>query len=209
MSEAFYLQDSRTTVGDRLMFWAKDAKGYTSDLSKAHVYTREEAEGQHRSRESDVPWPKGYIDARSQRACDCQYVKREDPAATPGSDDLCYVQLDGRWNGNDMVWLTTAGDHDADLGLARRLTLYEAAVLAMTAPGYVVWAKAYIDQLSRPVVTTAGTSIKDALRGTDIKLVRPRRPRRDTYNCHGCGRFLSVHQVYGSDCPHCGEDNRP
>lgn len=210
MSDQFYLQDSRTDLGDRLMFW-RDGGGYTSNIDEAEAFTRERAVSQHQSRETDIPWPKAYIDARSQRACDCQYVSREDADALPvlGSDELLYAQLTRHWNGNDLIWLTMGGDHDADLAVAKRLSVTDAAELAMARADYVMWSQAYIDRHSRPVVTRAATNIKDALRGTGIKLVKPRPPRRDVYNCHGCGRFLSVYQMYGGDCPNCGADNLP
>ncbi len=59
----FYLQDSRGSgcVGNDLLFWAKEGKGYTTDLGKAEVYTLERAMGQHYSRHTDIPWPVDYI----------------------------------------------------------------------------------------------------------------------------------------------------
>ena len=74
--QLFYLQDSRSYVGNDVLWWAKDGKGYTTDLSKAHVYTKEKAVGQHEMRETDIPWPKDYIDAKTRPAVDMQYIKR-------------------------------------------------------------------------------------------------------------------------------------
>ncbi len=77
MSEQlFYLQDSRSYVGNDVLWWAKDGAGYTTDLSKAHVYTQAEAVRKHETRETDIPWPKGYIDAKTRPAVDMQYIKR-------------------------------------------------------------------------------------------------------------------------------------
>lgn len=78
MSALFYLQDSRTYVGNDVMWWAKDGKGYTTDLRNAHVYSQEEAQGQHNCRETDIPWSKDYIDARTRPAVDAQYIKRDE-----------------------------------------------------------------------------------------------------------------------------------
>jgi hypothetical protein len=78
MSDLFYLQDSRSYVGNDLLFWAKDGCGYTTDVSKAEVYSREEAQQQHNSRETDIPWPKDYIDQKTRPAVDHQYVRRDD-----------------------------------------------------------------------------------------------------------------------------------
>lgn len=77
MSEQlFYLQDSRGYVGNDVLWWAKDGKGYTTDLSKAHTYTKADAVAQYEMRETDIPWPKDYIDAKTRPAVDMQYIKR-------------------------------------------------------------------------------------------------------------------------------------
>ncbi len=77
-TDEFYLQDSRSYVGNDMLFWAKDGNGYTTDLRKAEVYSRADAVAQHQSRETDIPWPKDYIDAKTRPAVDVQYVKREE-----------------------------------------------------------------------------------------------------------------------------------
>ena len=78
MTDQFYLQDSRQIVGNDMMFWAKDGTGYTSDLRRAAVYTREQAQAMHNSRETDIPWPVAYIDARTRPACDVQHVNSDE-----------------------------------------------------------------------------------------------------------------------------------
>ncbi|MBB5190089.1 ribosomal protein S27AE [Silvimonas terrae] len=84
MSELFYLQDSRTYVGNDMLFWAVNNQGYTSDLRKAAKYTKAEAVAQHQMRPSDIPWPCTYIDARTRPAVDMQYVKRSEALAGTG-----------------------------------------------------------------------------------------------------------------------------
>lgn len=84
MADLFYLQDSRGYVGNDMLFWAKDGKGYTTDLRAAEVYTREAAQTQHDSRPTDIPWPKDYIDAKTRPACDMQYVNRAEALAGTG-----------------------------------------------------------------------------------------------------------------------------
>lgn len=124
--DQFYLQDSRDYVGNDMLFWAQDGKGYTTDMRKAHVYTKAEAVARHESRITDIPWPKAYIDARTLPAVDMQYVKRA-----------------------------------------------------------------------------------EALAGTGIELRKPAPQKPDTFNCHGCGRFVGGNQRYIENCQHCGADNRP
>ena len=74
----FYLQDSRGYIGNDVVWWGKDGKGYTTDLSKAHIYTKDEAQGMHFARATDIPWPKDYIDGKTRPAVDMQYIKRSE-----------------------------------------------------------------------------------------------------------------------------------
>lgn len=83
MSE-FYLQDSRGYVGNDVLWWAKGGNGYTTDLSKAHIYTREEAQRQHDMRRTDIPWPKAYIDGKTRPAVDMQHIRRDEALAGTG-----------------------------------------------------------------------------------------------------------------------------
>ncbi|WP_273206735.1 hypothetical protein [Marinobacter subterrani] len=51
----YVLQDSRSYADNQLLFWAKDAAGYTTDLNQAHRFTHEEALEQERQRATDIP----------------------------------------------------------------------------------------------------------------------------------------------------------
>ncbi|WP_256580059.1 hypothetical protein [Pseudomonas sp. PE-S1G-1] len=44
---------------------------YVTDLAKAQVFTRE---GACDHRDTDIPWPKAYVDARARIGVDCQCV---------------------------------------------------------------------------------------------------------------------------------------
>ena len=57
----FYLQDSRSHVEDGMMFWAKEGRSNGTNLDQAELFTFEEA---CRHRDTDIPWPKEYIDVR-------------------------------------------------------------------------------------------------------------------------------------------------
>ncbi len=70
----YYLQDKRQYVGNDLLFWAEGGSGYTTDLRNAHIYTEEEAFKQNRMRDTDIPWPKEYIDSKVRPAVDHQHV---------------------------------------------------------------------------------------------------------------------------------------
>ena len=84
MEDLFYLQDSRSYVGNDVLWWAKNGNGYTTDLSKAETFTRAEAQQMHESRHSDIPWPKAYIDGKTRPAVDMQYIRRDEAIPASG-----------------------------------------------------------------------------------------------------------------------------
>ncbi len=73
----WYLQDTRSYVGNDVVWWAKDGKGYTTDVSKAHVFTQEQAFRQASMRGVDRAWPKEYIDGKTRPAVDMQYIDHD------------------------------------------------------------------------------------------------------------------------------------
>ena len=76
--DLYYLQDSRQYVGNDHLWWAKGGRGYTTDLSKAELYTKEEAIRKNNCRSTDIPWPTTYIDRLARPAVDMQYTKIEE-----------------------------------------------------------------------------------------------------------------------------------
>lgn len=210
MSDEFYLQDSRdhAYVGDGLSFHAIDRKGYATDLSKAMVITREEAIATHARRESDIPWPKAYVDARARVGVDCQYVTLSEALEQHPDAAEFYIQKPKAWNGNNLIWLTEENIYSSDLIKAVRVPLAHIAtwIGKLGQNGAVVWPCAYIDAHSRRLVERDDVSIKEALRGTGIKLIKPKK-LCNTHRCDiGCGRFLKQEDFYGT-CPGCGANN--
>lgn len=196
MSDLFYLQDSRGLTGENMMFWAKGRNGYTSDLRQAEPFTKENAVAQHQCRETDIPWPADYLQARFYTPVDMQQLRHVDRNSR---DVAFYRQLRDSYIGNDVLWVT--GD-EASTDLRR------ARVFANPIAGYAMWPVEEIQKIARPAVRACDVSITDALRGTGIVLQKPKRIRREVFNCHQCGRFISEDQRF-FDCPNCGAENRP
>lgn len=73
----YYLQDSRFFLGNTVVWWAQDG-GFTVDVSKAKVFTEDEAHAWHRVRESDIPWPQDYIDQHTKPTIDMLDIERRD-----------------------------------------------------------------------------------------------------------------------------------
>ncbi|SDJ40288.1 hypothetical protein [Pseudomonas abietaniphila] len=211
MADQFYLQDSRSYVGDGLTFHGKEHRGYYTDLDKCHLYTQEQACGH---RDTDIPWPKDYIDARAHHGVDCQLMDEQANQAMLVPGCRVYVQVCGDWNGNDVYWVgaKSRGEVTENLDLAAEMEFEGASFMfadQAQSGQRKLWACADIDSIRRRLVHRHRVSIKDALRGTGIKLIKPKKPREMMFNCHGCGRFISDRQRFQHDCLNCGADNRP
>jgi hypothetical protein len=207
MSDLFYVQDSRSNVGSRAMFW-RNGGGYTSSLREAELFSRERAVRLYENRDTDLPWPQAYIDSRAETGVDCQYLTRSEAGAYRTGDDRVYVSYSRDWDGNDLLWVSGKGGPTSNLEDAIHPHAIRAA--EYKAQGFELWPCGYIVERSRSVVRAALLDHKEALREAGLKLpkIKRQRIRRYTVNCHGCGRFLSDRQVYG-DCANCGASNAP
>lgn len=109
MSDLFYLQDSRSYVGNAVVWWRRDAQGYTTDPSEAHVFTRAEADRAHALRATDIPWPKDYIDQRAISIVDAQHVELSEALRQVAASE-CPGR--GECHGS-MAWCDVCGDVSA------------------------------------------------------------------------------------------------
>ncbi|VTU42941.1 MULTISPECIES: hypothetical protein [unclassified Variovorax] len=205
---SFHLQDSRGNVGDNLMWWAIGG-GYTSDLSKAEPFSEFDAFKQHASRESDIPWPTGYLRDHARPVVDMQYLPRHEeiPFEAMKASGLFYVQdANRRYIGNDICFRTRDGSSATNLGLAG---LFRADELDGI-PG-IAWPRTLVEAQRRPAVDAGAVDHKTALSDPWLRalLVKPERQAPERYRCHGCGVFMTVGNYYGSACQRCGKDNRP
>ena len=209
MSDLFYIQDSRSNVGSRAMFW-RDGGGYTSNLDQAEQFTREQAVRQYECRETDLPWPVGYVRALAEVGVDFQYLDlpQAQVLADAPSEDRIYVAHKQAWDGNCLIWKSQALGPTSNLEDATTWSLSHAP--GFTGRGYVPWPKTYIDQHSRPVVQACMLNHKQALRSVGLKLpkIKPQKYRRYVHRCSGCGRFLREIDAYTS-CPNCDVSNAP
>ena len=77
LSKLYYVQDTRTYVGNCMLWWAKNNKGYTCHLAKAHVYTQQEVD--RFQRDTDVAWPKDLVDETASMMVDHQLMPHLPP----------------------------------------------------------------------------------------------------------------------------------
>lgn len=203
----FYIQDSRSSVGNNVLWWAKHGNSYTTNLAEAEVFTKEEAVRQHESRITDIPWPKAYVDGKARPVVDMQYLRKSEVLGAVGP---FYLQDNRDFDGNDMFWLTGSGVACAtNLTRAAAFNQDEVGQRTQLCVNYVAWPTAYVDAKSRPAVEMHRIRRDEALAGTGVVLRNPPKPKKEQFRCHGCGQFMSIHQYYGGECSFCGVDNRP
>ena len=72
----YYIRDSRSYVGNNLVFWAKGSSGYTCHIGDAELYTEEEAQSIHANRKTDVPMLKEEVEAAATLQVDVQLLRK-------------------------------------------------------------------------------------------------------------------------------------
>ena len=123
MSDRFYMICLRDSVGSNAAFWRVDGNGYSTDIDQAEVYRLEEAQRawQH-GREIDQPVCADSVDRNAVCHVDHQHI----PGATVIEEGCTqYVGFQkGRWDGNDLYWLSDGALPTPDFSLA---TVYPSA----------------------------------------------------------------------------------
>jgi hypothetical protein len=124
--------------------------------------------------------------------------------------DLFYLQDARSYVGNDVLWWALRGNgYTTDLRQAQVYTKEIAQSMHDARPTDIPWPKEYIDVKTRPAVDMQYINRAEAPDGTGITLIKRPNPKAYTFNCGGCGRFLSDVDRYSEDCANCGSDNRP
>jgi hypothetical protein len=73
--ELYYIQDTRTYVGNSVMWWRVGGNGYTTDLKHAWKVSADVAASQMRCRSTDIAWKCSEIDAGAQTHFDHQKLR--------------------------------------------------------------------------------------------------------------------------------------
>lgn len=119
-SNRFYLSSLRDSVGGNVSFHCKDGRGYHTDVRKAHVYTRQEAQrAWDFGRDFDLPLCADQVDALSVWHVDCQLVECDSVILDDCQSYVAYRK--SKWNGNDLYWLMSDGNFDNDFKKATTL----------------------------------------------------------------------------------------
>lgn len=70
--EKFFIQDKRQYVGNCMVFWKKEGRGYTTDLNDAWL-----VDADWKERETDVLWPEGLMRSLAKPRVDIQDVPQD------------------------------------------------------------------------------------------------------------------------------------
>jgi hypothetical protein len=77
-NDLYYIQDSRNYVGNSPLWWGENYGGYTCDIDKAGLYTKDEAMKLFDDRSTDIPWKKEDVEKAIRKTVDSQYLKKDD-----------------------------------------------------------------------------------------------------------------------------------
>lgn len=72
----YYVQDRRSYVGNAVLWWAKNANGYVTDLKKAHKYTWDEIQV-FKPRDTDIIWESEHVENAIREYVDAQGLDKE------------------------------------------------------------------------------------------------------------------------------------
>lgn len=172
-SSIFVLRDSRSDCGGNAMFWPTGG-GYTTDLTKAAHYTKEQAERQHKSRPTDIPLPLEALQKLTRITVDHQYLPDEHSNHSPDAEYV--IQHCRMWDGNDIYFQndTSASNGDdvrtTNLTNATRYSKTEAIKRAATFNNAQIWPLQELVAIGRQSVSVKriDTAAMAALSGITI-----------------------------------------
>ncbi|MCW6615608.1 hypothetical protein [Yersinia ruckeri] len=105
MVKRFYMACLRDTVGSNMSFHCYQGGGYSSDISKAHSYTKEEAQNSwNNGRDIDLPVSADAVDIAAVWHVDHQLIPGRNTIEPNCKGYVAFIK--GQWNGNDVYWLS-------------------------------------------------------------------------------------------------------
>ena len=114
--------------------------------------------------------------------------------------DEYYLQDNRQYVGNDVLWWRDGGGYTTDLSQAQIFSKASATRQHQCRESDIPWPKKYIDKKTRPAVDMQYIDINAALKGTGIELIKPQKPKKETYRCDLCGRFVSIADYHAYSC---------
>lgn len=207
MQNRFYLACLRDNLGSNVSFHCVNGRGYHTDIDRAEVYTKEEAQqAWERGRDFDLPLSADQVDALAVWHVDCQLLPNETTIETGCTEYVGFVK--GRWDGNDVYWLTRTNSK-TDFSQAVSFEAPEQNSDVIYLPRHMAdKVKRRTIQIQsvnrRKMITAAGlvipAHIKKAKRRKDSGMTR--------WNCPCCGRIswqMNPYDFNGCSNSNCSE----
>lgn len=198
MQNRFYLACLRDNVGSNVSFHCVDGRGYHTDIGRAEVYTKEEAQqAWDRGRDFDLPLSADQVDALAVYHVDCQLLPNETTIEPGCTEYVGFVK--GRWDGNDVYWLTrTTAKTDFSQAVSFEAPEQDPDVVYL--PRHMAEkVKRRTIQIQnvnrRKMVTAAGLVIPDHIK----KAKRRSHSGLNRMNCPECGRISWQMNPYDFD----------
>lgn len=197
MKDRFYLACFRDNVGSNVGFHAIDGLGYTTDITKAHVYNKEQAQrAWENAREYDQPISADHIDELAVYKVDCQYI----PCETTITDEEYYAAYAKKmWDGNDVYFQSVEG-LTTDFSKALKITKHDALlffadkILIPYSIAENVKRKTF--QFSninkRKMIQGAGLVTPDRIKKYKRRVANP----KERWNCPCCGKINWQYNPY-------------
>lgn len=200
----YLLRDSRSNTGSSMMFWSATG-GYTSNVSLAQRFSKEDAESQYRCRETDHPYLEIEIMLRSYPAIDMQELR--DPILYE-KDSPCYIVRKNKFDGNNLFF-DSLKDNEMLTNNLRQAKLYTAKEqhLLYSQDKEYLLSRDLAWKLARFVCPANSIDPRKLITKGKIKLQpKPRETSGKTkLQCESCGKFVWVWNPYHSpiQCDHC------
>ena len=202
MSDQFYLTSPHSWVGSTVMFHAINGKGYVTDLAKAHVYTKAEAqkmlddERLRISNNEELPLCAERIKTLTTIRVDYQHVKLEYPEHKD-SNNRYVLYKEGVWDGNDLGFASELR-YNYDYEKAKVFT--EDDLSQLNLEGWVAVPKTHADSISRQTFQWRNINKRKMMTSAGLRGYRSPRPSKSSgkirWNCPSCGRINWQHHPY-------------
>ncbi|WP_305845299.1 hypothetical protein [Photobacterium leiognathi] len=149
--DRFYKTSPHSYVGNNVSFYAIDGHDYVTDIDKAHIYTREEAQA-----EIDRGWLRhcnnqelflsaDHVDEVAVWHVDTQYVKYTYPSTKdPMNEYVAYKN--GMWDGNNLAFASLLSP---SFDYSQAIILTEDDLRDLDLNGWTVIPKFHTDEIAR------------------------------------------------------------
>lgn len=192
MENEFYLRDTRSDVGSTCMFWAKGGCGYSSDLARAEVFSREEAQKYADRQCHFIPLSKLKVDAVSTVRVDMQNLELN----VDFSEGVIIHRNCNNYDGNDIYFEDGNGGVTANYEEAKAYSLDDDF---SKLPGFAL-SKSFLDTICRRTLQAENVNHRKMITASGIKYRAPRKPRCTTGktrgNCPICGKITWDYNPY-------------